>query len=106
LDHGGVTPTILERAKAAAAIRPDAAGLDLVAWASYRLGDLSTAADFSARARVSGSVDARILYHAGAIAVAGADTAGGRALVQRALDLGPALDPLERHDAEALLAGS
>ena len=89
----------------AATVRPDAAGLDVVAWAAYRLGDLATAADFSARARESGSVDARILYHAGAIAIAGGDMTGGRTLVQRALDLGPALDPLDRDEATELLAG-
>ena len=106
LDHGGATSALLDRAKAAAAIRPDAAGLDLVAWSAYRLGDQSTAIDFSKRARASGSVDARILYHAGAIAIAGGDEVDGRALVQRALDLGPALDPLDRTDAQALIAGS
>jgi tetratricopeptide (TPR) repeat protein len=106
LDHGGATRAVLDKAIAAATIRPDAAGLDLVAWAAYRLGDLPTAADFSARARASGTVDARILYHAGAIAIAGGDEAGGRVLVQRALDLGPALDPLDRHEAEALRGGS
>ena len=105
LDHGGVTRPVLDRAMTAATVRPDAAGLDVVAWAAYRLGDLATAADFSARARESGSVDARILYHAGAIAIAGGDMTGGRTLVQRALDLGPALDPLDRDEATELLAG-
>ena len=103
LDHGGAPRPLLDRAEAAATIRSDAAGLDLVAWAAYRLGDQSIAADFSRRARASGSVDARILYHAGAIAMAGGDPVGGRALVQQALDLGPALDPLDRQDAEGLL---
>lgn len=106
LDHGGATQAIFDRAKAAAAIRPDAAGLDLVAWAAYRVGDLSAAADFSSRARASGSVDARILYHSGTIAIARGDIVRGRVLVRQALDLGPALDPLDRHDAETLLAGS
>jgi hypothetical protein len=104
LDHGRATPAVLQRAQAAADIRPDAAGLDTVAWAAYRLGDLATAKADSARALASGSIDARILYHAGAIAIASGD-ATGRALVQRAVDLGPALDPLDRASAEALLGG-
>ena len=104
LDHGGATQAVFDRAVAAAQIRPDAAGLDVVAWAAYRLGDLESARSESARALANGSIDARILYHAGAIRIAGGDVQGGRALVQRALDLGPALDPLDRHDAEALLA--
>jgi tetratricopeptide (TPR) repeat protein len=103
LDHGGATQPVFDRAVAAAQIRPDAAGLDVVAWAAYRLGDFETARSKSASALASGSIDARVLYHAGAIRIAGGDVQGGRALVQRALDLGPALDPLDRHDAEALL---
>ena len=103
LDHGDATAAVRDRAVAAAAIRPDAAGLDVVAWAAYRLGDLDTARAESARALATGSVDGRILYHAGAIAIASGDIAGGRALVQRALDLGPALDPLDRSAAEALI---
>ena len=105
LDHGGATQVVLDRARAAAAIRPDAAGLDTVAWAAFRLGDLATARAQSTTALATGSVDARILYHAGAIAIAAGESAAGRALVQRALALGPALDPLDRAGAEALLRG-
>jgi hypothetical protein len=105
LDHGDATAAVSDRLVAAAKIRPDAAGLDLEAWAAFRLGDLSTARTQSDRALATGSVDARVLYHAGAIRIAGGDRAGGRALAQRAVDLGPALDPLDRAGAEALLAG-
>jgi len=104
LDHGAATQAVLDRATAAAKIRPDAAGLDLVAWAAYRLGDLTTARSESARALATGSIDARILYHAGAIGIAAGDDKAGRVLVRRALDLGPALDPIDRSGAEALLA--
>jgi tetratricopeptide (TPR) repeat protein len=103
LDHGDVTQAVVDRALAAAKVRPDAAGLDVAAWAAFRIGDLTTARDDSGRALATGSVDARILYHAGAIKIAGGDVEEGRTLVRRALDLGPALDPLDRHDAEALL---
>jgi tetratricopeptide (TPR) repeat protein len=103
LDHGGASRAVLDRAVAAADIRPDAAGLDLVAWAAYRLGDLTTARSERARAMATGTIDARILYHAGAIGIADGDDAGGRALLRRALDLGPALDPIDRAGVEALL---
>src|SRR4051794_32986666 len=103
LDHGRATPAVLDRAVAAAAIRPDAAGLDLVAWAAYRLGDLRTATGQSARAVSTGTVDARILFHAGVIEIASGDAVRGRALVARAVALGPALDPLDRSAAEAAL---
>src|SRR4051812_33760384 len=56
LDHGRATPAVLDRATAAAAIRPDAAGLDLVAWAAYRLGDLRTAAAQRERSLATGTV--------------------------------------------------
>jgi hypothetical protein len=54
-------------------------------------------------ARSSGIVDARILYHAGAIAIARDDAEAGRPLLEQALALGPALDPIEREEAERLL---
>ena len=103
LDHGLATASQLDRAVAAAAVRPDAAGLDTVAWAAFRVGDLTTARAESDKALGSGSIDARILYHAGAIAIASGDLAG-RTLVERALDLGPALDPFDRAAARTLLA--
>lgn len=102
LDHDGAIRDALAKATAAAEIRSDAAGLDVVAWASFRLGDLDGAARMSARALATGSVDARILYHAGAIAIARGEVADGRRFLQRAIDLGPALDPLDRSRAEAL----
>src|SRR5204863_2885128 len=83
LDHDGATAAVLEKAKAAVEIRPDAAGLDLVAWAAFRFGDLDLAASENARALTSGSIDARILYHAGAIAIARGDPAAGRDFVQK-----------------------
>jgi hypothetical protein len=105
LDHGLATQAVLDRATAAAVVRPDAAGLDTVAWAAYRLGDLSTARAQSDAALALGSIDARILYHAGAIRIAAGDLASGQPLVGRALALGPALDPLDRAAAEALIGG-
>jgi tetratricopeptide (TPR) repeat protein len=103
LDHGGASRAMLEKARAAAAIRGDAAGLDLVGWAAYRLGDLETARTWSERALATGTVDARIVLHAGAIAIARGDADAGRALVARASGRGPALDPFERALAEDLL---
>jgi len=105
LDHGDATTAVSDRLKAAATVRPDAPGLDLVGWAAYRLGDLATARRESDRALATGSIDARILYHAGAIRIAAGDAAGGHAFVRRALALGPALDPLDRAGAEDLVQG-
>lgn len=105
LDHGGATEPLLERARAALATRPDAIGRDLVAWALHRLGRDDEAWIESEAARAAGAADARLLFHAGAIAAARGDDPMARTLLGRALDLGPALDPLERAEAGVLLAG-
>ena len=52
----------------------------------------------------TGIVDARIVFHAGAIALGRGDADGGRALLWQALALGPALDPAARAEASSLLA--
>jgi tetratricopeptide (TPR) repeat protein len=103
LDHGGASQAVLDKAKAAAMIRPDAAGLDVVAWAAYRVGDQATATTYSDRAIATGTADARILLHAGAIAIARGNAVPGRVLVERALSLGVALDPLDHAFALAIL---
>ncbi len=102
LDHGGTNGDILSRARASLATRHDAYGHDVVAWALYRLGRYAEAAMEAAAARANGIVDARILFHAGAIALANGD-GGGTELVRQALALGPALDPRERAEAVSLL---
>jgi tetratricopeptide (TPR) repeat protein len=104
LDHGDATEAVLVSARAALEVRADAGGHDLVAWAAYRLGSLDEARRASAAALATGARDARILYHAGAIALSSGDTDGGERLLRDALALGPALDPLERAEAERLLA--
>jgi tetratricopeptide (TPR) repeat protein len=103
LDHGGATNDALVKARSSAMARPDAAGHDLVAWSLHRLGRDDEAATESAAARSTGIVDARMTFHAGAIALARGDVTGGKALLQQALDLGPALDPADRAEAERLL---
>jgi tetratricopeptide (TPR) repeat protein len=105
LDHGGATEDLLERARRSLAERPDWSGHDTVAWALYRLGRSEEGADAIAAARALGADGARLRYHDGAIRLALGDTAGGRPLLQAALDSGPALDPLERAEATRLLAG-
>jgi tetratricopeptide (TPR) repeat protein len=103
LDHGGASAEFVARAREALGTRADAAGHDLLAWALYRTGDVDGAWAEIDAARSSGIVDARILYHAGAIAIARDDAEAGRPLLEQALALGPALDPIEREEAERLL---
>ena len=102
-DHGGASDDLLAKARASLAARPDPSGHDAVAWVLYRLGRIDEAASEIAAAGADGSTDARYLFHRGAIALAGGDGAAGRADLERALALGPALDPHERAEAERLL---
>ncbi len=104
LDHGGANEAVLASARRSLAERPDAAGHDLVAWALHRLGRHDEASTEIARAVATGIVDARIQFHAGAIAIANGQASEGRDLVNAALSRGPALDPLERAEAELMLA--
>ena len=103
LDHGGATPALLDESRASLASRPDWTGHDTVAWALYRLGRYDEAAAEIAAARALGADDARLRFHDGAINLARGALADGNRLLQAALDLGPALDPRERAEAEQLL---
>jgi tetratricopeptide (TPR) repeat protein len=103
LDHGGVSDAILAKAQASLTARPDYTGYDTVAWALYRLGRYDEAAAQMASAMANGSADARLLFHKGAIELGQGNATSGRADLQRALALGPALDPTERAEALRLL---
>jgi tetratricopeptide (TPR) repeat protein len=104
LDHDGASVDLLARARTSLGAWPDWSGHDTVAWALYRLGRFEEAAASTAAARALGADDARLRFHEGAIQVARGDS-GGVALLRSALDLGPALDPVERAEASRLLGG-
>ena len=103
LDHGGASEAILARVRDSLAERPDWTGHDTVAWALYRLGQLDAAVESIAAARALGADDARLRFHEGAIELARGDVTTGERLLRSALDLGPALDPIERAEARRLL---
>ena len=103
VDHGGATDAVLAKARASLAARPDTTGHDAVAWTLYRLGRVDEASAEIALAAADGAADARLTFHVGAIALARGETAMGRSDLQRALALGPALDPNERAEAQRLL---
>ena len=103
LDHGSASDALLAKAQASLAARPDSSGHDTVAWALYRLGRFDAAAIEIKAAAADGAADARLQFHRGAIELAGGDAAGGHDALQTALALGPALDPIERAEAERLI---
>ena len=104
-DHGGASDDLLGKARAAVAARPDQSGHDALAWILYRLGRFDEAATEIAAAGIDGAADARLLFHRGAIALATGNEAAGRADLERALVLGPALDSIELAEATRLLGG-
>ena len=104
LDHGAGSAAVAE-ARAGLADRSDYGAHDLLAWALHASGQDDEAWSESQAAMASGAADARTLYHAGAIAAARGDAATAERLLDGALGLGPALDPLERAAAEGLRAG-
>lgn len=104
LDHGGTTTAIVDQARSALLDRTDFGAHDLLAWALYRTGASDEAWTEIAAAMSSGAADARTLFHAGAIAATLGDASAASGLLQRAVDLGPALDPIERTEAMGILA--
>jgi tetratricopeptide (TPR) repeat protein len=105
LDHAGASDDVLARAKTSLEGRPGWTGHDTVAWALYRLGRFDEAAAEIAAARALGADDARLRFHEGAIELGRGDALKGKASLESALDLGPALDPIERAEATRLLGG-
>lgn len=103
LDHGGANEPLLTRARESLTERPDWSGHDTVAWALFRLGRFDSAAESIAAARALGADDARLRFHDGAIQLARGDVATGERLLRSALDLGPALDPIEHAEVMRLL---
>lgn len=84
-------------------VRKDVYGADVVAWTALRAGkiDQSTAAVHEALRL--GTPDAKLLYHAGMIALAAGERTAAQEFLARAMKLNPRFDPLQaRQCAEAL----
>lgn len=85
-------------------IRQDAYGYDAYAWALLANGRATDAEHAMAKALAFGTRDALLLYHAGEIKLALGDTVSARTLLQDALGIRGALDPLAASRAAASLA--
>jgi Tfp pilus assembly protein PilF len=99
LDHDRDVGRVLEAARASIAERRDVYGYDLLAWAAYKAGHLDEAHRAAIAAVGQGTEDATLLYHAGVIALAAGDSAGGRSTLARALAVNPRFD--RKHVAHA-----
>lgn len=104
LSDAGLEPDrAVDLARGELAVRPDVYGYDTLAWALVNAGD-ATAADAPMRsALAAGTQDARLWYHAGVIAAQLGRAEEARTYLGDALALGPALDPLARARAQAVL---
>ncbi len=86
-------------------VRRDIYGADALAWTALKAGRLSEAREAVAKALRLGTLDARILYHAGMIARAAGDRTAARDHLARALALNPQFDPIQAPIARIALAG-
>lgn len=83
--------------------RKDIVSEDAIAWACYRTGSLEEAKTMIARARRLGTLDARLMFHEGAIRLAAGETKVGKDLIKAALKRNPAFDASGVREARALL---
>lgn len=84
-------------------VRPGIYTLDAYAWALHRSGKVAEARAAIDKATRFGTRDALLLYHAGAIRIAGGDREGGEKLVNEALALSPKFDPVAAVEAAELV---
>jgi hypothetical protein len=103
LDHDRDVARVLREARKDVAGRRDVYGYDLLAWASYKAGDIPGARRAAAVALSQGTEDASIFFHAGMIAAAARDTTGARSLLARALALNAGFNPTQGPVAEQTL---
>lgn len=79
---------------------------DALAWALYRNGRFADAKPIIEHARRYGTLDARLLFHQGAIEIAAGNGRAGKKLLRQALELNPKFDVSGSREAKELLGGS
>ena len=103
VNHGRDLVGALQLAEKELVERKDIYGYDAEAWALLANGRVADAEAAMARALALGTRDAMLLYHAGEIAQAVGDSTRARDLLQQALAIRGALDPLSASRAAASL---
>jgi len=96
--------TALELAEADIATRQDVYAHDMLAWALLANGRAEEAHDAIQDALAVGTRDADLFFHGGVIAHAVGDEDQARSLLEAALAINPAFDPVDAPAAETLLA--
>ena len=92
LDHERDVARVLREARSAIRERRDVYGYDLLAWASYKAGDMQAALRASKVAVAQATEDAGLLYRAGVIARASGDSVSARVLFAKAYAVNPRFD--------------
>jgi tetratricopeptide (TPR) repeat protein len=103
VNHDREVAAALELADTELVARRDIYGYDAQAWALLANGRAADADAAMTKALALGTRDAMLLYHAGEIARAVGDSARARDLLEQALTLRGALDPLSASRARASL---
>ena len=83
--------------------RHDVFGADTLAWTALKAGHLDEARTATASAQRLGTREARMLYHAGMIALASGDRKDGRRLLRESLALNPRFDLVQARRAREAL---
>lgn len=104
VNHGRDLATALQLAQKELVERKDVYGYDAEAWALLANGRAADADIAMQKALALGTRDATLLYHAGAIAKAVGDEGRARDLLEQALVIRGALDPLSASKAQATLS--
>lgn len=104
VDHARNVAEALELAQAELVERKDAYGYDALAWALLANGRAAEADQAIQTALATGTRDALFLYHSGEIAKALGDDARARSLLEEALEIRGALDPMAAARAAESLA--
>ena len=103
-DHRLEPERAVKLARDELAVRADVYGYDTLAWALLNAGDAAGADAAMRSALTAGTRDARLWYHAGLISLANGRSSEAGGLLESALALGPALDPVARQRAADALA--
>ncbi|MGI8812461.1 MAG: tetratricopeptide repeat protein [Pyrinomonadaceae bacterium] len=83
--------------------RKDIYGADALAWAALKAGKLDEARAAESEAMRIGTQDARLFYHDGMIEKALGNNSEASKLLEKALRINPAFDPLQVQNAQAAL---
>jgi tetratricopeptide (TPR) repeat protein len=103
VDHGQDPAAALAQAQAAYVERPTIYAAGALAWAYYRTGDYTTAAQYSQEALRLGTHDALLHHYAGMIALALNERGDARTHLAMALEINPHFSVLYAPEAEVAL---